>query len=256
MLVLSSAKGMSSHHTRLSATGNVFPETRWTLIDRLRQHGGARDQALEILCRLYWQPLCLYARRLGFGREDAEDLTQDFLGQGPGTGLFANAEAARGTLRAYLMAAFQRYAVSEWRRQASLKRGGFIPHAPLDEAWVQGWLALTPEEAADQAWAATILREVETSLEKDYERRGRGELFRRLRPLLAWYATEADDHTARIARDCGLNPGAVRSALHRLRSAYRREIESLLGHLVRDPDEIREETRHLLRLWGREDSLE
>lgn len=230
----------------------MFPETRWTLIERLHRGGDDHEKALETLCRLYWKPLCLYARRLGFSREDAKDLTQDFLGQGPGTGLFSNADSARGTLRSYLIASFRRYAVDEWRRQGSLKRGGLFVHEPLDEIWLEQWQAVTPEEAADHAWAKTILQEVENSLEEDYDRRGRGELFRRLRPLIVWHSAGTDDHAARIASECGLSPGAVRGALHRLRAAYRRQIETLLKDLIGDEEEAKNEARYLLKLWGRE----
>lgn len=251
MLVLSSRQG--HHITRPSVTTHMFPETRWTLIERLRRGGDDQERALEMLCRLYWQPLCLYARRLGFAPEDAEDLTQDFLGQGPGPGLFSHADTTRGTMRSYLVTSFQRFAVNEWRRQGSLKRGGHYPHEPLDEFRLEQWKAMTPEEAADQAWAAIVLREVETTLEKDYERRGRADLFRRLRPLVAWYEAGTDDHIARISRESGLNAGAVRGALHRLRAAYRGQIEALLKELVGDEEEARTEARYLLKLWGHED---
>ncbi len=57
-----------------------FPDTRWTMIARLRSADEEqRQRAFEELCQDYWQPLYTFARSLGSGPEDAGDLTQDFV---------------------------------------------------------------------------------------------------------------------------------------------------------------------------------
>ena len=68
------------HRSRVDDVGISFPPTPWSLILRIQKGSlGDRRRALETLCRSYWQPLYVYARLSGWGREDAEDLTQIFF---------------------------------------------------------------------------------------------------------------------------------------------------------------------------------
>jgi hypothetical protein len=63
------AEGAASFHT-----------TRWTIVMRAAQsqaQGG--PSALAELCRLYWYPLYIFARRPGHSPDDAQDLTQGFF---------------------------------------------------------------------------------------------------------------------------------------------------------------------------------
>ena len=63
------AEGAASFHT-----------TRWTIVMRVAQsqaQGG--DIALAQLCRNYWYPLYMFARRRGHSPDDLQDLTQGFF---------------------------------------------------------------------------------------------------------------------------------------------------------------------------------
>ena len=55
-----------------------FPTTRWTFILTLRNRSDPAcvREALAALCRDYWAPLYVFARRKGETEEDAKDLTQ------------------------------------------------------------------------------------------------------------------------------------------------------------------------------------
>jgi hypothetical protein len=58
----------------------VFATTHWSVV----LAAGSPDTpqaaaALERLCRAYWFPLYVFARRQGNSPEDAQDLTQDFF---------------------------------------------------------------------------------------------------------------------------------------------------------------------------------
>lgn len=58
-------------------TGSAFNTTHWSVV--LQAAGDFSSQAqvaLEYLCKSYRYPLYVHARRLGWGPEDAEDLTQ------------------------------------------------------------------------------------------------------------------------------------------------------------------------------------
>src|SRR5262245_52262352 len=59
-----------------------FATTHWSVVLSAADSVDARgDEALEELCRTYWQPLYSYVRRRGHGPEDAQDLTQAFFEQ-------------------------------------------------------------------------------------------------------------------------------------------------------------------------------
>jgi hypothetical protein len=56
-----------------------FPTTRWTTVMRAAQSQATGGQsALAELCRIYWYPLYIFARR-GHSSEDTQDLTQGFF---------------------------------------------------------------------------------------------------------------------------------------------------------------------------------
>ena len=64
-----SAEGAASFHT-----------TRWTIVMRAAQSQAQGGQsALAELCRLYWYPLYIFARRRGYSPDDAQDVTQGFF---------------------------------------------------------------------------------------------------------------------------------------------------------------------------------
>jgi hypothetical protein len=63
------AEGAASFHT-----------TRWTIVMRAAHSQAQGGQsALAELCRLYWYPLYIFARRRGHSPDDAKDLTQGFF---------------------------------------------------------------------------------------------------------------------------------------------------------------------------------
>ena len=82
-------------------------------------------------------------------------------------------------------------------------------------------------------------------LRVEYEGRGRGELFEVLSPLLDGSADEESSHAV-AAQQAKLTPGAVKVALHRLRSRYRAAIRRLVSETCANDDEVETELRHLL----------
>ena len=57
-----------------------FDSTRWTVVlEAAQSRAPGGPAALARLCARYWQPLYGFARRRGYGPEDAQDLVQGFL---------------------------------------------------------------------------------------------------------------------------------------------------------------------------------
>ena len=103
-----------------------FPPTRQSLIVRARhEEPGEQRAALGALVEAYWKPVYKYVRaKRGIGREDAEDLTQEFFGQAIARGLLQRYEPARARFRTYLRTCLDGFLVNEWKTRHRLKRGG------------------------------------------------------------------------------------------------------------------------------------
>ena len=90
-----SAEGAASFHT-----------TRWTIVMRAAQGGQC---ALTELCRLYWYPLYIFARRRGHSPDDAQDLTQGFFLHVVEHRALTGVDRLKGKFRSFLLASFQNH---------------------------------------------------------------------------------------------------------------------------------------------------
>jgi DNA-directed RNA polymerase specialized sigma24 family protein len=102
-----------------------FVTTRWSLV--LAAGGKESDSSRSAMGRLvetYWYPLYAFARRKGRGPEEACDLTQEFLLGLLDRRFLGDADPQKGRFRTFLLTAFERFLVAEWRRGSREKRGG------------------------------------------------------------------------------------------------------------------------------------
>src|SRR5437899_10732955 len=142
-----------------SANGGAmaFTTTHWSLVLEAQGSTPAAQRALEILCKTYWRPLYGFARRQGVGREEAQDLIQEFF-----AGLLERknlniVRREKGRLRSYLLVSLKRFLASERHRASGVKRYESGRHIPLEE--------LLDWEGADFELADTW------SADRRYERR-------------------------------------------------------------------------------------
>ena len=229
-----------------------FPDTRWSLVLAASGRDGADARAraaLDELCAQYWFPLYAFARRSGHAPAAAEDLTQGFFLLLLSQGLFAKADRERGRLRSFLLGTFKNFMSAETRREHREKRGGAQPAFSLDQARAEEWFGVepadstSPEARFDRDWANATVAQALAAVEAEC---GKAVLFARLREFLSW--DQAEPQTAEAARDLGLSVGAVRVAVHRLRLAFRRQLETQIAQTVTTPEESRDELRHLVRI--------
>ena len=91
-----------------------FPTTQWTQLAEAPLHGGksARD-ALDALCRQYWQPVFLAFRARRLDETQAQDATQGFFLHTMKTSFFRKADPLRGKFRSFLSGALRRYMIKE-----------------------------------------------------------------------------------------------------------------------------------------------
>src|SRR5439155_16747522 len=113
----SSRAGMSAMHTPDSPDpqpARRFASTRWSLVAAAGQGASPEAQeALAVLCRVYWYPLYAYARRRLANVEDAQDATQAFFAQLLEKDYLQAADPERGKFRSFLLTAFKRFLARE-----------------------------------------------------------------------------------------------------------------------------------------------
>lgn len=238
------------------APAGCFVTTHWSVVltagrsDTTRAHA-----ALEKLCRAYWFPLYAYVRRRGYSVEDAQDLTQEFFARVLEHQWLARADQAKGRFRTFLLKAMERFLANEWDKVRTLKRGGGQRHIPiqLDTAETRYGVdpvdTRTPEQAFEYRWALALLDEVVGQLEAEFSIRDQADLFAALKPCLV--GDRASQPYAELAEKLGMEEGAVKVAVHRLRQRYRELLRAEIANTVDSPGEVDAEMRHLFNVLAR-----
>ena len=80
-------------------------------------------------------------------------------------------------------------------------------------------------------------------LEREHLEKGKSELFEALRPFIT--ATPTGVSQGDIAESLGMKPGAVKTAVHRLRRRYKDVLRERIGCTVSDESAIEEELSEL-----------
>ena len=123
----------------------VFHTTHWSVVLAAGQADWPQAaNALEGLCRTYWYPLYAYARRRGYGPEDAQDLTQGFFARLLEKNYVQQADRQRGKFRTFLLSALNHFLADEWDRARRLKRGGAQTFVSFDAASAEERYLLQP----------------------------------------------------------------------------------------------------------------
>jgi len=230
--------------------GPVFVTTQWSVVVAASRSDTTKAQAaLEKLCRTYWYPLYAYVRRRGHLAQDAQDLTQAFFARLLEHNWVGDADRDRGRFRTFLLMAMSRFLADEWDKACAQKRGGGVVHVPvqLDTAEMRYGHEpaddCTPEQCYERHWALTLLDAVLQRLRGEYEDEGKGELFSGLNSCLVG-GRESQPY-ADLALQLGINVGAVKVAVHRLRKRYRKLLRDEIAQTMVATEDVDEELRHL-----------
>ncbi len=212
---------------------------------RVREGEIERRVALEELCQLYWYPIYAYIRRRGQSRHDAEDLTQGFFEKLLHDRTLEAAEAARGRLRTFLLAAVERHLADQHRRSSALKRGGGRQIIAFDDLKAEERYAFEPKDHRDpeslfvRAWIQLLLDGVKERLRTIFAESGRAGVFEALLPFLLM---DDDAPSYReVARRLDSSETAVRLLVFRLRSRFRELLRQEIARTVESPAEVEAE---------------
>jgi len=113
----------------------LFASTRWTTVLKAGDSAATSAHALSALselCQIYWRPLYVFLRKQGYGREDAQDLTQGFFAHLIKNRGYAHADREKGRFRSFLPAALKHFIADARDREHALKRGGGMVVENLD----------------------------------------------------------------------------------------------------------------------------
>jgi len=234
-----------------SAPRDVFVTTRWSVVlSAGRKSSPNSDRALAELCQTYWYPLYAYIRRQGRTKEDAEDLVQAFFARFLEKNYLEGLAAERGKFRAFLLAALKHFLANEWDRAQAQKRGGGVEHLSLNWQDADNRFHLdppdptNPERLFDREWALALLDRVIARLHDECAADGKTRLFEQAKGFLT-VGRDAIPY-AEAAQSLGLEEGALRVAVHRLRKRYRELLRDEISQTLTDPAQVDEELRSLL----------
>jgi RNA polymerase sigma-70 factor (ECF subfamily) len=225
-----------------------FATTRWSQVVSAGGQGAEARAALAWLCQVYWQPLAAHARRRGLGEHSAEDLTQEVLLSLVAGGSVAQADPARGRFRTFLLACVEHHLAHRRERAQAQKRGGGLAAVGLEE----GHAAVEPDPARafEREWAQALLARVREALGREYAGQGQAGRFAALERFLG---ENGDARLYGVAGQAlGLEAGAVRVAVHRLRGRYRELLRTEVADTLEsaDPAAIDRELDDLLTALG------
>jgi RNA polymerase sigma factor (sigma-70 family) len=230
-----------------------FLTTQWGLITASAQGSAEARAALEGLYRAYCYPVYAFIRRRGYGRPDAQDLTQDFFLHLLETGALGRADPQRGRFRSFLLGALDHFLAHAAERAATRKRGGGCQMVFLDDdtAEAQYQLAapegLTAEALFDARWALTLLERALATLRRQYALNQKEAVFEALGGFVAPQASGGGPETSyeAAARALGVGVGTVKTLIYRLRKQYLALVREEVARTVADPAEVEDELRAL-----------
>lgn len=241
---------MTDDASTSAAPPDVFVTTRWTVVLAAgRKSSPDSDHALAELCQTYWYPLYAYVRRHGHSKEEAEDLVQAFFERFLARNYLGGLTSERGRFRAFLLASLKHFLANEWDKANRLKRGGHLEHLSLDWQDADDRYHLEPPDLAspdrlfDREWALALLARVVDRLAGECARGGKAALFARAKTFLTFGSAAIPSATA--AGELGLDEGALRVAVHRLRKRYRELLRDEIAQTLTDPAAVAEELKSL-----------
>lgn len=238
------------HRDSFSDFDGSFQTTHWSLVIGAG-HAETRQRSLTLLCERYWMPLYAFLRRKGHASHDAQDLTQEFF-----TTLLERenaierADETRGRFRSYLLGSLKHFVANQRTKLQAKKRGGDRIHLSLNYEAAEAWYqfepvdAQTPELIFRRRWALSVLDSVLARLEREYEAKRKGELFRGLKQFLTG-DVQGLSHDE-LAAQLSMTAGAVKTAAHRLRRRYRDLLKEEISQTVTSEEEVEDEIQQLL----------
>jgi RNA polymerase sigma-70 factor (ECF subfamily) len=228
-----------------------FPTTRWTEVGRAKADSPEGRGALAELCHAYYEPVVAFLHSELRDAEAARELAHDFFTQMLAGGGMIHVQPERGRFRSYLLGAVKHFLSHQRAAQRRLKRGGGVVNVPLLETEVRQVPdagVLSPDAAFDQKWALTVVSHALEALRHECAAEGHADLYEQIKPWLTGQAARGDQSV--LAATSGLNPNALKAAVHRLKRRFRQLLKSEVASTLGDPELVEDEMRSLFAALG------
>ncbi|MHC4483207.1 MAG: RNA polymerase sigma factor [Planctomycetota bacterium] len=227
-----------------------FATTHWSVVLAAGSPSSSHyQQALSTLCQTYWFPLYAYLRRQGYDTHQSEEYTQAFFARILEKQDLRRADPQQGKFRSFLLATLKHFVGDERDRARAQKRGGGRKILPLDfenadtRYSLEPAHQLSPEKLFEKSWALTVLGRTIARLKAESVGRNKQKLFDRLKVYLTAKRDSIPYRDA--AAELNMTEGAVKVAVHRLRTRYRELLRDEIAQTVATESEIDEEIRNL-----------
>jgi RNA polymerase sigma-70 factor (ECF subfamily) len=241
----------SNDSTPHQAARPAFVTTRWTRVLEARGDSMEAQAALSDLCAAYYAPVFAFIRRSAPDEDAARDLTQEFFARLLARGGIATVDPQRGRFRSFLLGAVKDFLADMRDHDRRLKRGAgqLVESLDADTGTSTGLpapdaQAVAPDREFDHKWALTLLDRSLAAMAREYKEAGKSVQFEALKPWLT--GDGGNNSQAEAARQLGLNEGAVKVAIHRLRRRLRDVIKNEISQTVKDRADIDQEMHYLL----------
>lgn len=233
----------------------AFVTTRWTRVAAAKQGDTDAKTALAELCEIYYQPVVTFLRCSGNNEDRARELAHDFFARLLERQNLGNVEQGRGRFRSYLLGAVKNFVADEYDKSKAAKRGGGREHVEIRPATDTSpgvdppdKSARSPEAEFDRQWALTVLDQALQDLATEHAAKGKREQFDILKP---WLTGETGALSQKETADkLGLNEGAVKVAIHRLRKRFRALVKESVAQTLPDSGDVGDELSYLISVMG------
>jgi RNA polymerase sigma-70 factor (ECF subfamily) len=226
--------------TSMGGSAREFPPTEWTKILAGRQC----EAVLTELCRKYWKPIYGYLRAMGFGNEQAKDLTQGFFTDKVlGQDLVQKADREKGRFRSFLLRSVHNYAVSALRSSKACDS--------LEAAPDIGTTSDNPEVQFNRAWADELLQEVLAELEQECRSRDKLTHWQVFREWLFEPKIAASPVMSEICVKYGISdPSTAYHMIENTKRRFRAILRARLSRLAGSEDDIEAEIRQFIDIFS------
>jgi RNA polymerase sigma-70 factor (ECF subfamily) len=218
------------------------------------QEMDGRD-ALDRLCRRYWRPVYMFARRTGLRRCDAEDATQDFFSYLLIRDWLKQVDPQRGSVRAFLLTLLRNFLANRWRHEHAQKRGGSTAVLSLEADLCERELEtltgsdVDPVQAYERSWANCVIQSALNRLASEKEEAGESGRFAKLRPYLIHPPGPGDYE--RLSETLGLPRARVAVIIHRHSRRFAELVRSEVADTLANRAGLETELRGLLEAMAR-----
>ncbi len=226
--------------------------TQWTRVLEARGDSPEAKAALSDLCAAYYAPVFAFVKRHTPDEHSARDLTQEFFARLLAKHGLDAVNPRLGRFRSYLLGAVKNFLGEMRQHDHRLKRGAGLAMESIDAGTdTSPGLQLAdettpgPDREFDRKWALTLLDRALAALAAEHQFVGKSDRFEALKP---WLTGDTEDISqADAALRLGLNEGAVKVAIHRLRRRFRDLIKAEIGQTVSGPAQVEQELQCLLQ---------